>query len=506
MLEGVETPQSPAWWLRVLATQLSDRRAGREGNKRWRAGSLKPREVRPGFDLLDQHLRGDPPLPEGSEAWREAFRAVARMGRLNFAELVVEAKANRMELRDFRTAAQGDDLGDKVARALMTFNNLKVRAHEINTNALTFGRAYGMCIPIAPNEKYPRITEEDPREVITAHDPVTGQSIAALKLFRDDWDDADHAYLYIRNDEGGVDKYQARKPGRSSLGVGRFILSSKWEWVGDGPDPVPAGRMPIVRFRNRRDRGEFEDHLDTLDRINDQILNRLVISKTQAFRQMGLIGLPDTEEVTDENGDVVEEEVDYTGAFEMAPGSLWQLPEGVEVWESKVTDFASIRLSIKDDAEYLAAVTSTPLHIITPDAAAGSAEGASLLREEHVAAVGKCRDYMESGWVELIATAFAFMEDETRADVTQLQGIWGPIERYGLQEKATAASAAKGTLPLEQILTDIWQYPPAEVPAIMRKLAADQLIGALSAPPRPAPGQPAPAGLAPPAPDLGGGQ
>jgi hypothetical protein len=44
-------------------------------------------------------------------------------------------------------------------------------------------------------------------------------------------------------------------------------------------------------------------------------------------------------------------------------------------------DLGPVRQAIRDDVQDLAAVTRTPLFYLTPDAANGSAEGASLARE-----------------------------------------------------------------------------------------------------------------------------
>jgi hypothetical protein len=182
----------------------------------------------------------------------------------------------------------------------------------------------------------------------------------------------------------------------------------------------------MVRFRNRGGRGEYERHLDTLDRINDQIMSKVVIAKVQAFRQMAIENLPDTvTQIDAATGEPEEVEIDYSDAFEATPGSMWRLPEGAKIWESTPTDLGPLRLSIKDDLENLAAVTQTALPAITPDAASGSAEGASLMREEHVGAVEACMDYAEVGWAEVMSTAFAFMGDEERADITQIEPIWG---------------------------------------------------------------------------------
>lgn len=475
MLEGVDIPRSPAWWVKTLGVELQNRRLGRDGGRVWRRDLVKPARIRPGLDLLADHLAGDPPLLGCADGWRDHFREVARIGRLNVAALVVEAKANRMGLAGFRTAAEGDEFGDKLAAELMRENRMKVRAREVHDGMLSLGDSYAMVTPPQRGARFPVITAEDAREVITAHDPATGVTLAALKLYRDGWDATDFAHLFLRVGDA-VEHHVAYHEGRSSsLTATSFQLGDRWKWR---DDVARLSRMPIVRFSNRRGRGEYEHHLDTLDRINDQILNKVVIAKIQAFRQMAIKGLPETERVI-EDGRLVERDIDYTDAFVAAPGSMWQLPGDAELWESTPTDLGPLRMAIKDDLEHLAAVTSTPLHTITPDAASGSAEGASLMREEHVYAVEACRDHAEAGWAEVFATAFAFMGDEERAQQSQVEPIWMPIERFSLTEKASAGAQAQAFMPVERIWTDIMQYPPAEVAELRRMQGRDRLVGRL---------------------------
>lgn len=463
MLEDADVPKSPAWWFKVMANQLQDRRHGRVAGRVWTRSLLEPCRQRPPLDLLADHLAGDPPLQGCADGWRDQFREIARLGRLNVAALIVEAKSNRMALRDFKTAAADDELGDEKARDIMRANNLRVKAREVHTGMLALADGYAMVTPQAKNEKYPTITAEDARECITAEDPATGQTLVGLKLFRDEYDSADIGHLFLRDDQGRVWHHKAiKRGGTSSLtNTGRFYLSNKWEWDGE-PERVPHDQMPIVRFPNKDHVGEFERHLDTLDRINDQVLNKLVIAKMQAFRQRAIKGLPDTrKQVVD--GKMTDVPIDYGSAFIAGPGELWKMPAEAELWESQVVDFRPILESIKDDLEHLAAVTSTPLHIITPDAATGSAEGASLQREQHVYAVEACIDHVDRPWAQVMATCFAFMGDAERANPERLEAIWGPVERFSLAERADAAAKAVGTLPREAIQRDIWQYPPAEI-------------------------------------------
>lgn len=472
--------QGAAWWLDTLAKAMLDRNAGRLGSRSYTRSLTTPCRVRPGLNLLHDYLIGDPPLLGYADNWKQHFLQVMRMGRLNAAELVVNSKADRMPLRGFRTAAATDQLGDQVARQILRLNKGKVLAREVHSAQLWAADSYGMATPRAAGG-HAVMTFEDPRETITAHDPATGETLAALKLYRDEWDSRDIAHLFVRTSPTEVDHYPlAKTRGSSSMSSTGFRMNTGWELT----DVVAQlDRMPLIRFKNRHGRGEYERHLDTLDRINDQIMNKAVIAKVQAFRQMAIKGLPE-HAVQIVDGKPTQVTLDYTDAFEAAPGSLWQLPADVEMWESQPTDLGPIRLAIKDDLQHLAAVTQTSLPAITPDATTGSAEGAALMREEEVFAVEACMDYAHGSWAEFMAAAFAFDDDpevRKRADVTQIEPMWGPIERFGLTERSSAASQAISSLPREAIWTDVWGYDAADIPRLHTQAGADLLF----APPAP---------------------
>jgi hypothetical protein len=447
---------SPDWWFKVLATRLVDRRIGRTNGKKWDRSQLKSTKSRPGLELLDAYRRGEPPLQNVASEWQPHVREFMRVNRLHIADLLVASSANRMQLRDFRTAAAEDEVGDQRARDIMRLNGMKVKARDLHTDMLALGDAYTITTPRTADEKYARITAESPLEVITAHDSVTGEIIAGLKLFRDEWDDDDIAYLYLP----GLIK-RATKPGITTITSSGFRFSDKWSWdEGFGQDKtgeelVPGNRLPIARFQNRDGVGEFERHLGTLDRINDKIANEWWLGKLQAHRQGAVKGLPDKDDQA--------EDIDYTDVFIRDPAALWRVPKDVDFWESSPADMGPLSNSIQKDLERLAAVTQIALASITPDAADGSAEGAALMREEHVFKVEDRLDRAAGGWAQTMSHAFYFSDDEERAELSQLEALWGPIERFSLEQKSQAASQVNGILPTEAIYTDILQYPPAEV-------------------------------------------
>jgi hypothetical protein len=155
---------------------------------------------------------------------------------------------------------------------------------------------------------------------------------------------------------------------------------------------------PVVVFENEDGLAEFEPHIPLLDRINQQILQRMTIATIQAFKQRAMKGLPKTDPKTGEL-------INYDDVFTADPGAIWNIPASVEIWESGQVDLGPILLAIRDDVKDLAATSGTPLYSITPDAANGSAEGASLQRETLTFKV-------ERGW-----TAGSFTTSRGRADL-----------------------------------------------------------------------------------------
>lgn len=441
-------PRSPGWWLSKLLKDLGERQDR--------------------YDLLDSYYRGDPPLPQGPESSREAFRRFQATARTNFASLVVEAVRERMLVAGFRSGAGGDENGDAEAWRIWQANQLDADSALVHRASLALSDAYVIVGP--PEEGVPVITPEDPRQVVTAHDPVRHRRVvAALKVFADDVDDVDSAYLYL---PGQV--WRAVRRRQPAAGVVPSSDLSGWDWLEDGPGRLPAGVVPVVRFPNRADlagnsMGEFEDSVDVLDRINFMLLQRMMIAAVQAFRQRAVKGLPRH----DENGD----EIDYTGMFPMDPGALWQLPDDGEIWESQQVDLGPILNSVRHDVQDLAAVTRTPLFYLTPDATDGSAEGASLARE---GLIFKTRDRLSQAgesWEQVMALAFLFAGDQQRASAVDMETIWLPPERHSLAERYDAATKANSVgVPWRSIMTDVLQFSPQQVARMEAERLIDQLF------------------------------
>lgn len=443
---------SPPWWLARLLDRLV----------------IQAQHA----NVLDEYHRGVQEVPHRSQNVAGAYRRLMEMCRTNFAELVVEAVRERMVPAGFRTGAVSDPTGDAEAWRVWQANALDADADLVHRAQLAMGAGYVLVGGVDDELGAALITPEDPRQMIAELDPVRRRRVrAALKVFHDDLEEVDRAFLYL---PGEVWKARrANRAERSSLATTGWVFD-------ENPEPLPAKVVPVVPFLNRPDlfgvpRGEFEPHLGLLDRINYGLLSRLEVATLQAFRQRAVKGVP----VADDKG----RDIDYSDVFAADPGAMWLLPETAELWESGQVDLGPIRAAIHDDVEHLAAVTRTPMHYFSPGEATQSAEGAALSRE---ALVFKCRDRIKQAsesWEQVMALAFLFAGDEARSQRADMEVLWDDPERRSLAERADAASKAEaGGVPWETRMRDIWQFSPQQIDRMEAERANDALMLALAMP------------------------
>lgn len=436
----IKTPDTIGWWIKRLSDKLE--------------------AVRPNYQKLNSYYAGDAPVPSvATKAVRQAYQRLMSMSRTNFAELVVEALRERVAPNGFRTGADGDLLDDKTAWGIWQNNSLDADFALITSACFSMGVSYGMVGDVDEELGVPVMTPEDPRQVITEQDPVRRRkAIAGLKTFCEGDDDI--AFLYLPGEVYKFRKAHASDAASYELDAAPMFLSA----------PI----VPIVRFACRPDmygnaRGEFEPHLGILDRINYTVLNRVEIATLQAFKQRAVKGVPDT----DRDG----VQIDYDDIFKSDPGALWILPATAEMWESAAVDLGPIRSAIRDDIQDLAAVTRTPLFYLTPDAANGSAEGASLAREGLIFKAKDRLSQLGESVEQWMSMAFLMAGDEVRARRSDMEVLWAPPERFTLAERFDAASKAQAAgVPWQTVMSSVLQFSPQEIERMMAERAADALL------------------------------
>ena len=459
----VETPQSPGWWLARLDKK-------RQANL-------------PRLEKLDQYHRGDPPLPEGAANAQAAYQAFQKKARLNLAELIVGSLRERQKVRAIRTAVSDDEHGDKLAWQVFRVNGLEVEFADVLENMLALGDAY-MMVAVDPGAgSKPTvndvvITGEDPRQVVTIHDPVRqSRVLAGAKFFHDPEAGRDYAFLQVRGSSEAPNARVFVAYSENSSASKQVTFSESWQWDDDqgGADGIelPVPDVGIVRFRNRRGIGEFEPHIDVLDRINHMILQRMVIATMQAFKQRAVRGDLDSHYPNDYPDESLRgKKINYDEIFESDPGALWLLPAGAEIWESGQADIQGILSAVTDDLKHLAAVTRRPMSIFAPDNQ--SAAGADLTADGLIFATEDRNMRAGQALAQVIYLAFLFMGDEERAKLEDVEVDWMPVARHSLTGKGSAAQQARaGGMSNRGVLEHVWQLTPAQIDRELADESAD---------------------------------
>lgn len=464
---------------------------------------------------LAAYLAGTPPMLQLAASDRKGWYQFHQISRTNMARKVIRAKRDRMRVRSVFTAAATDDRGDQVAWRYWMRSGLYASSKDVHSDQLAFSEGYVRVSVTA--DGIPIALRRDPRFCIAIPDPLDPlRTLAGFELLWDETKSATYAYLWIRGDDAdgnsvgqqwvavaedtprpsnviipGISAADARRYGwwwpRLSFTASRFTMRRHLEDVDEserdgGPycQTLTADVVPLFRFDNRDGVGEFEEHLDVLDRINRTICDRVIIQAIQAYKQRALeqdAPSDSTQPATDRLPKVdpnTNQAINWDDIFQPGPDALWKLPPGVKIWESTEVNLAPILQAALDDLKTLGSATDTPLPMLS-DSVNQSAEGAQYNRESHIFGVEDCTELAGGKWAQVIACLFLFAPDKDRyasggkgkskldrADPGQIVIDWAPAERFSLAERADADSKNK-TLSLDMSGAKIWGLSPDEV-------------------------------------------
>jgi hypothetical protein len=362
---------------------------------------------------------------------------------------------------------------DDRVRLIWRRNRLDVAVPDAIRDTLTTSAAYIVVGQDSAGNAV--VTAEQPEFMYAATDPLQPWvSRAALKVWRDNDEALDYAYVWVPGE-----RQKFARPATDDKSKRPWKNAEEGDWVAVGEPEKFKGPIPVFALENHGGTGEFEEHTDLIDRINVGILQRLSTVAIQAFRQRALKGgLPPT----DEN----DNPIDYAALFEPAPGAVWDLPEGVDIWESQdgSQGIRAMLEAVKDDLREFSGTLSVPLGPMLQDAANQSAEGAAYNKE---GLIFKVRDRIARFTPPLEAaleTALRIEHPDVQDSVTLL---WMPPEHVSLQEKYAAATQAKASgVPWRTIMTTILGYSAEQVDRMEVERAAEQLQLAALFPQQPA--------------------
>lgn len=450
---ALETPED---WLPVLTRRLDDRRSR--------------------IDLLRSYTNGNAPLPEMGRNVRVAWERFQRKARTNFGDLIVEALAERLIPNGVRVGQASTD--DDTARQIWRANRMDVAVADTIRDMLAVSVGY----MVVGRDSFGRavVTSEQPEYMYAATDPLRPWvARAAVKVWRDLDEQEDYAYVWASGARQKFHRPMHDTTARS--GKKQIITRASGGWDPVGEPEVYDGAPPVVVFENHSAMGEFEPHTDLIDRINLVILQRMVTIAMQAFRQRAIKGsLPET--VTGPDGS--EKKVDWASVFSPAPGALWELPEGLEIWESQESaqSIQSMLNAVKDDIRDLSAVSRTPLPMVAPEGQNQSAAGAEFSKEGLVMKAKDRIARITPSLAEVMTIAMRVQNPEFEETVTV--GFMDPTW-VSYAEKYQAAVQAKAVdIPFRTRAITILGFTADEVDQMEIDMAAQELtLAATSAEP-----------------------
>lgn len=411
--------RTPEEWLPILTKRLDDDRSR--------------------VALLRSHMDGNAPLPEAGGDTREAWQQFQKEARTNWGQLILEAVTDRIVPRGITIAGDSQSEVAKRAQRIWRDNRMDEVFAQWLRDGLGFRTSYMTCWQ-GDNDRAV-ITADSPESMTAAVDPLQPWRVrAALRCWRDSNVGKDYAMVWSEDSRQRFWRPSMETTDRGS--VLHTLVSGKWYPEDNELDPTFTGEPPpVVVYNNPGGVGEFEPHLDIINRINKGVLRRLSIESMQAFRQRALLNeggqpLPQF----DENGNAI----DWAARFSPAPAALWELPPGIKLWESTPTDISNLLQSAKDDLRSLAAVTRTPVPILMPDNTNTSAAGAISADAGYITRCAKRLIQAKIGGEAILLKALELEGVEGLEDQT-INLMFKPVELVSMAERYQAAAAAKSS-------------------------------------------------------------
>lgn len=435
-------PGTPLWWLGRLVHQLMHKQ-----NR---------------FDILERYAAGDHDLPNGDKRYVKALDDLQRKAKTNYYGLITRAPVERMRVVGFRF---GDDSAfDQDAKMIWAQNDFDYQSQYVFEYGATYGEAYILVSPPDEGEKWPTLTYESPRACIVERDPVRPtRLLAGLKFWGDVITQKVVAVLYLPdaiytyegpalNEINGIPQEQKER----MLNPGNFTLLKK--------EANPLGEVPFAHIEWQPGcKAEAEDIKDVQDRVNLTMLDRLVISRSQAYRQRWVSGLKTPKGKA---------KGPRKAPFDPGADVLWVTEsDTAKFGDFEQSDLTMTLDSIRDDIIDMAALSKTPAQYLMGRLA--NISGDTLTQAESGFVSKTKRRMVAAGWglERAMKLAFKYMGDK-RATEVDAEVVWEDPEVRTRAENADAAVKEA---------TVLATAPPYVLALVMRRLnfGADDIATAM---------------------------
>lgn len=452
MLDVTDAEQVARTWLERLAKGLIDRQ--------------------PIYQRLEDYVTGRFTLPSGDPRYVKALRELQEKSKTNYVGLVTNAPCERMEVQGFRFGNDPDAPADEKANEIWQYNNMDLQSQIAHLTAASMSRAYLMVSPPTESDKYPIITVEDPRQTIVEHDPARANIIrAGLKMWNDDIAGSAFAVVYLPNSihyfRGKIASFYQNID--YDLLKERVVNAGNWEYL--GAEANPLGEVPLVPLNWRpglhgTSMAEAEEGFTIQDRINATILDRMIISRAQAYKQRWAKGIN------------IPTAADGSKKAPFDPGAdiLWAVESpDADFGEFKEADITMILKAVRDDVGDFAAITKTPPHYLLGEIVNASGDA---LKAAETGLVSKTKARMKTAgwtWEKVIKLAFGWLGDRDKQNEVLAETIWADPESRSRAELADAIlKETQMGLPPEMAFERLGLTPP-QIQRAMQLMRAEEM-------------------------------
>lgn len=425
--------------------------------------------------LHELYLDGNPPFPTAITKARvtKAYRNLMPVAGAPWAGLVVDSTLDRLEISGIESE---DKEIDKIVWGAWQDNQMDAESKLGLGSSLTNGRACAL-VWRPPGSSGPEVSLDDAATMIVHYaEGSRRQRVGALRRWVGE-DGKTYATLYRPE---GLYKFveaseQTRAPGRAKAG------GTWWEAREDDeewPLENPYGVVPVVEVRvNPRlksgcfpfARGEFENCLGLIDRINLLTFLGLVVAFWMGFPLRGVIG--ERLMYDDDNNPIAPFDAHASGIAQL------EKPDA-KTFEFKAADRGN--LSIFDELDQLSTTTKTPRHYFPLDSGMSNLSADAIRASEgglH-AKVTNHKAFAGEGWEDVLRLC-GLMSDEEVELSPRAELKWKDHESRSMAERADAATKVSSIgLPWQVVAERYLNFTQEEI-AKADTLMASSTLGQL---------------------------
>lgn len=392
---------------------------------------------------------------------RRTFKRFLQIARANWAELVVNAVAERLTVTGFRFGPASDR-----AWQIWQASQMDADSELVQTDALVTGSAPVLVQADEDNPAGGSIYPESPLQACVLYEPGNRrQRIAGYKRFED---------------EHGQRTEQLILPD----------LIATWAPDGTGGRPLdiaenPAGTVTMIEVVPQprtlgAPRSELKPALPICDRIQTTIFNRLVATDYGAFRQIWATGVRVARQVIRETSgepvcdpDTGQPVTRPIRPYDVGANRLLanENPEG-RFGSFPESTLAGYLASVEQDVNQMAAITQTPPHYLLGQMVNLSADAITAAEAGLVAKVRRRSLHIGEAWEEVMRLALGLVGDPAAVDVSG-EVIWADFETRSEAQRVDALTKMATLGVPTEVLWERWGASPQEV-IRWRQLAAAQ--------------------------------